>query len=42
MIKDHEIQAVITLEYIFNRVELDHVVLVKVVTTAMATCFIRR
>ncbi|MFW0089413.1 MAG: MmgE/PrpD family protein [Coxiella endosymbiont of Haemaphysalis japonica] len=38
MIKAHEIQAVIALEYIFNRVELDHVVLIKVMTTAADTC----
>ena len=37
MIKAHEIQGVITLENSFNRVGLDHVVLVKVATTAVVT-----
>jgi 2-methylcitrate dehydratase len=37
MIKAHEIQGVIALENSFNRVGLDHVVLVKVATTAVAT-----
>lgn len=37
MIKAHEIQGVIALENAFNRVGLDHVVLVKVATTAVAT-----
>ncbi len=37
MIKTHEIQGVIALENGFNRVGLDHVVLVKVATTALAT-----
>ncbi|HEV2009086.1 MAG TPA: bifunctional 2-methylcitrate dehydratase/aconitate hydratase [Burkholderiales bacterium] len=37
MIKAHEIQGVIALENSFNRVGLDHVVLVKVATTAIAT-----
>jgi 2-methylcitrate dehydratase len=36
MIKAHEIQGVIALENSFNRVGLDHVVLVKVATTAVA------
>jgi 2-methylcitrate dehydratase len=35
MIKAHEIQGVIALENSFNRVGLDHVVLVKVASTAM-------
>jgi 2-methylcitrate dehydratase len=37
MIKAHEIQGVIALENAFNRVGLDHVVLVKVATAALAT-----
>jgi len=37
MIKAHEIQGVIALENSFNRVGLDHVVLVKVATTALVT-----
>ena len=37
MIKAHEIQGVIALKNSFNRVGLDHVVLVKVATTAVAT-----
>jgi 2-methylcitrate dehydratase len=36
MIKAHEIQGVIALENSFNRVGLDHVVLVKVASTALA------
>ena len=36
MLKAHEIQGVIALENSFNRVGLDHVVLVKVATTAVA------
>src|SRR5215470_9060104 len=36
MIKAHEIQGCIALENSFNRVGLDHVVLVKVATTAVA------
>jgi 2-methylcitrate dehydratase len=36
MIKAHEIQGVIALENSFNRVGLDHVVLVKVATTSVA------
>ena len=37
MIKAHEIQGVIALENSFNRVGLDHVVLVKVASTAVVT-----
>jgi len=37
MIKAHEIQGVIALENSFNRVGLDHVVLVKAATTAVVT-----
>jgi 2-methylcitrate dehydratase len=37
MIKAHEIQGVLALENSFNQVGLDHVVLVKVATTAVAT-----
>lgn len=37
MIKAHEIQGVLALENSFNRVGLDHVVLVKVATTAVVT-----
>ena len=37
MIKSHEIQGVIALENSFNRVGLDHVVLVKVASTAVVT-----
>ena len=37
MIKAHEIQGVIALENSFNRVGLDHVVLVKVATAAVTT-----
>lgn len=37
LIKAHEIQGVLALENSFNRVGLDHVVLVKVATTAVAT-----
>lgn len=37
MIKAHEIQGCIALENSFNRIGLDHVVLVKVATTALAT-----
>ncbi len=36
-IKAHEIQGVLALENSFNRVGLDHVVLVKVASTAVAT-----
>ncbi len=37
MIKAHEIQGVIALENSFNRVGIDHVILVKVASTALAT-----
>ncbi|MDM8568754.1 bifunctional 2-methylcitrate dehydratase/aconitate hydratase [Thiotrichales bacterium HSG1] len=37
MIKAHEIQGVLALENAFNRVGLDHVVLVKVATTAVVS-----
>ncbi|MFH1264428.1 MAG: bifunctional 2-methylcitrate dehydratase/aconitate hydratase, partial [Planctomycetota bacterium] len=37
MIKAHEIQGVIALENAFNRVGLDHVILVRVATTAVVT-----
>lgn len=37
MIKAHEIQGVIALENSFNRVGLDHVILVKVASTAVVT-----
>ena len=37
MIKAHEVQGVIALENSFNRVGLDHVVLVKVASTAVVT-----
>jgi 2-methylcitrate dehydratase len=37
MVKAHEIQGVLALENAFNRVGLDHVVLVKVASTAVAT-----
>lgn len=37
MIKAHEIQGVLALENSFNRVGLDHVVLVKIATTAVVT-----
>src|SRR5262249_58815030 len=37
MIKAHEIQGVIALENSFNRVGLDHVVLVKAATTAVVS-----
>ena len=37
MVKAHEIQGVLALENSFNRVGLDHVVLVKVATTAVVT-----
>jgi len=39
-IKAHEIQGVLALENSFNRVGLDHVVLVKVATTALATAML--
>src|SRR5215471_4531593 len=37
MIKAHEIQGILALENAFNRVGLDHVVLVKVATTAVVS-----
>ena len=37
MIKAHEIQGILALENSFNRVGLDHVILVKVATTAVVT-----
>jgi 2-methylcitrate dehydratase len=37
MIKAHEIQGILALENAFNRVGLDHVILVKVATTAIVT-----
>lgn len=37
MIKAHEIQGIIALENSFNKIGLDHVVLVKVATTAVTT-----
>ena len=37
MIKSHEIQGVLALENSFNRVGLDHVILVKVASTAVVT-----
>ena len=37
MIMAHEIQGVIALDNSFNKVGLDHVVLVKVASTAVAT-----
>ncbi len=40
MIKAHEIQGVIALENSFNRVGLDHVVLVKVASTAVITAML--
>ncbi len=40
MIKAHEIQGVIALENSFNRVGLDHVVLVKVASTAVITALL--
>jgi 2-methylcitrate dehydratase len=40
MIKAYEIQGVIALENSFNRVGLDHVVLVKVATTAVVTALL--
>jgi len=39
MIKAHEIQGVLALENSFNRVGLDHVILVKIATTAVVTKF---
>jgi 2-methylcitrate dehydratase len=40
MIKAHEIQGVLALENSFNRVGLDHVLLVRVATTAVVTCLL--
>jgi 2-methylcitrate dehydratase len=40
MIKAHEIQGVIALENSFNRVGLDHVILVKIATTAVVTAML--
>ncbi len=40
MIKAHEIQGVLALENSFNRVGLDHVVLVRVATSAIATAML--
>ena len=40
MIKAHEIQGVIALENSFNRVGLDHVLLVRVATTAVVTALL--
>ncbi|MEW6650515.1 MAG: bifunctional 2-methylcitrate dehydratase/aconitate hydratase [Chloroflexota bacterium] len=40
MIKAHEIQGVTALENSFNRVGLDHVILVKVATTAVVTAIL--
>ena len=40
MIKAHEIQGIIALENSFNRVGLDHVVLVKVASTAVVTAML--
>jgi len=40
MIKAHEIQGVLALENSFNRVGLDHVILVKVATTAVVTALL--
>ncbi|HYW92856.1 MAG TPA: bifunctional 2-methylcitrate dehydratase/aconitate hydratase [Gammaproteobacteria bacterium] len=40
MIKAHEIQGVIALENSFNRVGLDHVLLVRVATTAVVTAML--
>ena len=37
MIKAHEIQGILALENSFNRIGLDHVVLVKIASTAIAT-----
>ena len=42
MIKAHEIQGVLALENSFNRVGLDHVVLVKVASTAVVAQHARR
>src|SRR5579872_2641822 len=40
MIKAHEIQGVLALENSFNRVGLDHVILVRVASTAVATAML--
>ena len=40
MIKAHEIQGILALENSFNRVGLDHVLLVRVATTAVATALL--
>jgi 2-methylcitrate dehydratase len=40
MIKAHEIQGVLALENSFNRVGIDHVILVKVATAAVATAML--
>ena len=42
MIKAHEIQGVLALENSFNRVGLDHVLLVRVASTAVVTAHARR
>lgn len=40
LIKAHEIQGVLALEHAFNRVGLDHVLLVRVASTAVATALL--
>jgi len=40
MIKAHEIQGILALENSFNRVGIDHVILVKVATSAVATALL--
>jgi 2-methylcitrate dehydratase len=40
MIKAHEIQGVLALENAFNRVGLDHVILVRIASTAVATALL--
>jgi 2-methylcitrate dehydratase len=40
MVKAHEIQGILALENSFNRVGLDHVILVRVASTAVATAFL--
>ena len=40
MIKAHEIQGVLALGYAFNRVGLDHVLLVRIASTAVATAML--
>ncbi len=42
MIQAHEIQGVLALNHSFNRVGLDHVLLVRVASTAVADAFARR